>query len=87
MRSGLSRKDIQKKSHQIVDTLFRNIPSGVGSRRKDFKLSTKELQAVLKDGVKWAVDHGFGSAEDLEHIEAQGCIKGGNPEVVSQRAM
>jgi len=87
MRSGLSRKDIHAKIHQLVDTLFRNIPSGVGSRRKDLKLGIKELHKVFKDGVKWAVEHSFGSAEDLEHIEAQGCIKGGDPKVVSQRAM
>jgi Uncharacterized conserved protein len=29
MRSGLSRKDIPNEIHQLVDTLFRNIPSGV----------------------------------------------------------
>jgi tRNA-splicing ligase RtcB len=87
MRSGLSRKDIHAKIHQLVDTLFRNIPSGVGSRRKDLKLGTKELHKVFKDGVKWAIEHGFGSAEDLEHIEAHGCIEGGDPRVVSQRAM
>jgi len=87
MRSGLSRKDINAKIHQLVDALFRNIPSGVGSRRKDLKLGDKELYKVFKDGVKWAVEHNFGSAEDLEHIEAQGCIEGGDPKVVSQRAM
>lgn len=87
MRSGLSRKDIYAKIHQLVDTLFRNIPSGVGSRRKDLKLGTKELHKVFKDGVKWAIEHGFGLAEDLEHIEAHGCIEGGDPKVVSQRAM
>lgn len=87
MRSGLSRKDIQNKIHQIVDTLFRNIPSGVGSHRKDLKLSPHELHQVFKKGVKWAIEKGFGLAEDLEHIEAQGCIPGGDPKVVSERAI
>jgi len=87
MRSGLSRKDIETKADQLLNTLFRNIPSGVGSRRKDFKLSRKELQKVLIYGAKWAIDHGFGFSEDLEHIEARGCIKEGNPELISQRAM
>ena len=86
LRSGLSRKDIEGRISQLVDALFRNIPSGVGSRRKDLKLGSKELAKVLRDGVKWAVDQGFGSSEDLEHIEAEGCIEGGDPDRVSERA-
>lgn len=70
-----------------MDTLFRNIPSGVGSHRKDLKLSSQELHKVFKIGVKWAIERGFGSAEDLEHIEAEGCIKGADPKMVSDRAM
>ena len=70
MRSGLSRKDIEGKVHELVDTLFRNIPSGVGSRRKDLKLGTQELHKVFKEGVKWAVGRGFGEPNDLEHIES-----------------
>jgi tRNA-splicing ligase RtcB len=87
MRSGLRRKDIEDKIHQLVDTLFRNIPCGVGSRRKDLKLDFKELGKVFKDGVKWAISRGFGSNEDMEHIEAKGCIEGGDPEMVSDRAL
>lgn len=69
-----------------MDALFRNIPSGVGSRRKDLKLRSKELAKIFRDGVKWAVDQGFGSQEDREHIEAEGCIKGGDPGPISDRA-
>ena len=87
LRSGLRREDIKTKTHKIVDTLFRNIPSGVGSCRKDLKLGPKELSKVFKDGVKWAIRHGFGTSEDLEHIEAQGCLKGVDPGKVSERAL
>lgn len=70
-----------------MEALFRNIPSGVGSRRKDLKLTPKELAKVLKKGVQWAIANGFGSAEDLARIEAQGCIPGADPGCVSNRAM
>jgi len=87
MRSGLSRTEVEKVIHQLVDALFRNIPSGVGSHRKDLKLDPKELSRVLEKGVKWALERGYGSAEDLEHIEARGCIPGADASKVSDKAM
>ena len=87
MRSGLSRMDIQGKVRELVEALFTNIPSGVGSHRKDLKLNREEERRVLKRGARWAVEEGFGSSEDLEHIEEHGCIEGGDPDRVSERAM
>src|SRR4030043_363948 len=87
MRSGLSRMEIQGRVRELVDALFINIPSGVGSHRKDLKLSREEERKVLKQGAKWAVRKGFGTAEDLDHIEEQGCIEGADPDRVSEKAM
>jgi len=87
LRSGLSRKDIQDHSAELAETLFRNIPSGVGSRRKDLKLSQKELKHVLAAGVDWTLQHGYGSAEDQTHIEANGCIMNADPDKISERAL
>ncbi len=87
MRSGLSRTDVQGRIKELVEALFVNIPSGVGSHRKDLKLNREEERRVLRKGAKWAVEKGFGSTEDLEHIEEHGCIEGGDPERVSERAM
>jgi tRNA-splicing ligase RtcB len=70
-----------------VEGLFQNIPSGVGSHRKDFRLEKKELQKVLQQGVAWAIAKGFGSPEDQAHIEAEGCIPGADPGKVSERAL
>lgn len=87
MRSGLSRKDVQGKTRELVNALFTNIPSGVGSHRKDLKLNREEERRVLKKGARWAVERGFGTAEDLGHIEEQGCIEGSDPDRVSERAL
>ncbi len=87
LRSGLDRREVEKRISALVDALFRNIPSGVGSRRKDLKLGHKEMDRLLRNGVRWAVEEGFGSAEDLAHIEAAGCIPGADPEAVSERAV
>jgi len=87
MRSGLSRQDISAHIRELVEGLFRNIPSGVGSRRKDLKLSREQQSKVLKKGARWAIENGYGVAEDLEHIEEKGTIEGADPRVVSERAL
>ncbi|MBP7527855.1 MAG: RtcB family protein [Syntrophorhabdaceae bacterium] len=82
----LSAKDVRERLPDIVDGLFRNVPSGLGSRRKDFKLSHGELKAVLQKGARWAVAHGFGTNSDLEHIENQGCLDDADADAVSDKA-
>jgi tRNA-splicing ligase RtcB (3'-phosphate/5'-hydroxy nucleic acid ligase) len=87
LRTGLNHPDITNKLESLVNNLFVNIPSGVGSHRKDLKLSQQDRKNVLKNGAGWAVAQGFGNREDLEHIEEKGCIPGANPELVSDRAL
>ncbi len=87
MRSGLSRRDIQGRVRELVDALFINIPSGVGSHRKDLKLGREEEKKVFIRGARWAVEKGFGTEGDLEHIEERGCINGADPDQVSERAL
>jgi len=85
--SGLSRADLEGHMRDLVEGLFRHIPSGVGSHRKDVKLSQHELRRVLDRGAGWAVAQGYGTARDLEHIEENGCLPGAQPEAVSARAL
>lgn len=87
LRSRLFREEVSGKMKRLVDTLFSNIPSGVGSRRKDLKLDFQREKEVLSKGVAWAVSQGFGTEKDLEHIEEGGCIKGADPAVVSDKAL
>ena len=87
MRSGLERREITGHIRKLVDALFGNIPSGVGSKRKDLRLSHKELEKVLAKGAGWAVNQGFGYREDLKFIEERGCIEGADPSLISNRAL
>ena len=86
MRSNLFRQDIQDNLRDLVTALFRNIPCGVGSQRNDLRLTNKNEQQVLTKGAQWAVSEGYGTQNDLEHIEESGCLAGANPDVISQRA-
>ena len=87
MCSGLERKEVRGHIRKLVETLFRNIPCGVGSKRKDLRLSKAELKKVLVKGVGWAVKQGFGLEEDPEYIEERGCIQGADPDLISDRAL
>ena len=87
LRTDLERPEIAQRMAELVDALFANIPSGVGSRRKDLKLTGPTLKQVLKLGSAWAVKNGYGDAADLDHIEARGQIAGADPELVSQHAL
>ncbi|AEB08620.1 RtcB family protein [Desulfobacca acetoxidans] len=87
LRTDLHRSEIAGLVQELVDTLFSNIPSGLGSRRRDFKLAPPTLKDVLRYGAAWAVKNGFGNADDLLHIEAGGCIKGADPELISGQAL
>jgi tRNA-splicing ligase RtcB len=87
LRTNLRREEVEPRIEDLVNALFGNIPSGVGSRRKDFKLTMPTLKEVLRLGSAWAVKNGFGSQEDLEHIEARGQIEGADPDLVSEFAL
>src|SRR5574337_841241 len=42
LRTGLNHPDIANKLESLVNNLFINIPTGVGSHRKDLKLSQQD---------------------------------------------
>jgi len=74
-----------KKQNEVVEALFRKIPSGVG-RGSKFQITRKELDKLLEGGAKYIVEKGFGVKEDYLHTEDEGRLNGGNPKDISQRA-
>lgn len=86
VRTNLFLKDIKDKFSILINNLFHNIPSGLGSKGM-IKLSTQEEVDVLVNGSKWAVAKGYGRKEDLAHTEEGGCLEMADPDKVSQKAM
>jgi len=84
--TNLSEQDVRPKLAQLTDTIFDNVPCGLGSRRKDFKVSLHDLDRLASEGVQWAIDHGLGWPEDAEHCEESGCMKNADPDKVSSTA-
>jgi tRNA-splicing ligase RtcB len=86
MTTALELEDVRGKLERMVQALFRHIPTGVGSTGAIERVSSKELDRVSTLGARWAVEHGYGSASDLEHTEENGCLAGADPEMISPRA-
>ena len=85
MLTGLSVSDIMPVQRQLADSLFRQIPAGVGSKGA-ITLEADEMEAMLTGGAQWAVEHGWGQQSDLERIEEGGRMSGARPDCVSDRA-
>ncbi len=85
LRSSLTKQEVAPRIKDLVEALYREIPSGVGSKGK-LRLSQKDSRRLLTQGARWAVEQGFGSSEDLEHTESGGCIEGADPDIISKKA-
>jgi tRNA-splicing ligase RtcB len=85
LASTLTRDDVTPKLRELVNQLFRDVPSGTGSQGF-IKCSFPELDQVLQRGAAWVVEQGMGEAADVEFCEESGCMDGADPRAVSDRA-
>ncbi|MFX0021697.1 MAG: RtcB family protein [Candidatus Hermodarchaeota archaeon] len=85
LRSNLFLDDVKSVLPNLLNRIFENIPSGLGSKGK-LNISYSELDNVLNNGVKWAVDNGYAIEEDIKHLEENGCLKDADANLVSQKA-
>ena len=82
--TNLDEKDVRPKLQELMTTLFNNVPSGLGSRRKDFKVTHSTLDRIAIEGAKYIIDnYGLGWSEDIKHIEEEGAMDGADPSKVS----
>ncbi len=85
LRTNLTEEQVRPKLKELLNEIFKNVPSGVGRGGK-IRLSISQLDEVLQMGAKWAVENGFGTERDLEFIEEKGCLKYADPDKVSEKA-
>jgi tRNA-splicing ligase RtcB len=86
LSTTLTEKDVRPKLAILAESIFRNVPSGLGSRRKDLTISPSDLDHLAVDGVDWLIKRGFGWPEDAKHCEENGHMKNANPDKVSNTA-
>jgi tRNA-splicing ligase RtcB len=85
LRTDLDEDEVMPRIRELVNHLFHNVPSGLGSEGK-IKLNDREMEEALRSGAGWAVKRGYGTPQDLEFTEEQGCMKVADPGKVSDKA-
>ena len=85
IHTNLQKEDVAPHINKLIDELFNNVPSGVGSKSR-FRASDRELDDAFLHGAKWAVEAGYGVEADVEHCEANGYMEGADPSKVSTKA-
>lgn len=83
--TGIQREYLEAYKERLADALYAGIPAGVGSR-SGLHLSLHEMDNMLRNGAKWAINQGLGEARNLEFIEENGCMANALPEEVSIQA-
>lgn len=85
LRSNFKKDRLVPKLKELIDALYNEIPSGVGSKGK-LRLGPEDEEKLLLKGARWAVEKGLGDISDLEKIESGGCLDGADPSIISQKA-
>ncbi|MDI6740648.1 MAG: RtcB family protein, partial [Candidatus Edwardsbacteria bacterium] len=85
VRTDLSVDEVMPRLGDLVNALFANIPSGIGSKGA-IKLDHRAEQAMLRQGAAWAVEHGYGWPGDLDRTESRGALPGADPDKLTKRS-
>ncbi len=84
LRTELTESEVRPHLRDLVETLFRDINTGVGGKGR-LKLSGRDIDRVLTEGAAWAVKQGFGDPDDLEVTEEGGASDRADPRAVGER--
>ncbi|MBZ0121211.1 MAG: RtcB family protein [Sandaracinaceae bacterium] len=86
LASDLDVDRVLRRIEPLVEAIYRAIPAGVGSRRKEMEVDERGLDEVMQDGLGWALRAGLASEADVAHVEEKGCLPNADPSQVSRRA-
>ncbi len=85
IRTSLRVDEVRPRLGELVDRLYRSVPSGVGSRG-GVALTSATIDEVLSGGARWAVGQGLGRTADLPVQEEDGRLAAADPSAVSDSA-
>lgn len=84
IRTDLSFREVEPEIRRITDSLFKRVPSGMGSTST--KVSPGDLSEILENGLKWCLENGMATKDDLARTEENGHLDANLPEAVSEEA-
>jgi len=85
IRTNLRENEVRRQLKQLINQLFRDVPTGVGKTGK-YHFNQNELTQILRDGVPFLKGRGLATDRDVECTEAEGCIEDADPNCLSDRA-
>lgn len=86
--SDLDHASVAEHIERVVHEISRAIPSGYGRSSRRPPLAYDELEQVLARGVPYVVrELGWGTEDDVDSTESNGCLPGASSSAVSQRAL
>jgi len=85
IKSEMTLGEVSSHLHKLAKALFHWIPSGVGKTGK-FQFQHHDMQKILTQGAQYVVKRGWGSDEDLAHIESEGHLDGADGDLISKHA-
>ena len=82
----LTVSELEGRAEALVHEISRRVPVGAGHGGA-LKLTGAAFDHVLTEGPRALLTgHGIGTEEDIVHTESDGCLRGADPAVVSERA-
>ncbi len=85
IKTDLTLNDINGKIDVLMDALYKNVPSGLGSKGLT-RVNMDVIDDILMNGSQWAVEEGFGWEKDLEVTEEFGKMLSADSSAVSDKA-
>jgi tRNA-splicing ligase RtcB len=86
LRTDYAAEDVAARRKELLAGIFNEVPAGVG-KSGPTRLSPRGLREILVKGAEWAVENGYGTAEDLRMTEEQGRMREADAAGVSARAL
>ncbi len=85
MSTNIILDDVSTLLDGLAYELDQACPSGVGTSG-GIHLSNAELDAVCRQGSRWALKKGMATEQDIRRTEDEGCLEGADPTSISNRA-
>jgi tRNA-splicing ligase RtcB len=86
VRSNLFYREVKPHIRELVNELFKNVPTGVG-RSGRYRFDRKELNRLLGEGSPYLRGRDLAVQRDVEYAEAEGRLDGADPSLVSDHAL
>ena len=86
VRTNLTLDEVKPKIRELIEALYRRVPSGVGSSGA-LKVSRRQFRDLVEEGAGWCVRKGYGWPDDLELTESRGHMEGADASKISDRSV